>query len=676
MEENNSEPIIPHFISKNEMIEDHLWLCGVGSKAKGRIMFVAANTLEEEAKDTKFIGYGREVPRTPRLLDSGFGVLFKRLALKEGIDVEKCWYTTIVKYLPEDKRHRARPPKSLLNKGMAFVEKEIEELKPSIIVAVGKIAFDMLVPIKTRESDIIGQWFYNKKYEAYVYMIPSVLQVANPEKAERFKIDFRSIQASYTGNRVNGEKDIKTFVVKNKSDLEKLVLILKLRNATILSVDCEWEGIQHVDGKLRSLQIAWSKTEAAYIRFMDDQLNYAFDISYEEAGKILGEWLNNKGVKYIGHHVSADLMWMHHWLKLDWYNKAIFDTEFALQCCDESLDLGLDILALRYTNFGKYDWDLIWWRKNNPDKRGDGYGLVPDEILIPYAVKDVLTVFIAWEPISNWLKRQGLDKYYENILNPFVTNVFTFFGLKGIPIDREKIDNMRLLYQWAKDELEKDFKKVIVKESEELFTKTLLEYTSISVDKIKSIIEEVRNHNSEDTKQKLINAIGIENWASIMPYFDHLCIAPSFNIRSKVHMVRWLFEVKKYRPVKSTANKEEGLPAIDWEKVESFEPAVRAKYTPASDKATIEILASRYSDEVLLMLLRLNAIGNICKAFLKPADKDEDGNLVKENGLHAWIASDDAIHLMHSCTETGKFLLIFLAHYVLNIYVVSQRQKI
>lgn len=663
MEENKEEIISPRFLNKNEKIEHQLWVCGTGSKAKGRIMFVAANTLEEEAKTTKFIGYGREVPRTPRLLDSGFGVLFKRVALREGIDVDKCWYTTIVKYLPEDKRHRVRPPKVILNKGMAFVEKEIEELKPSIIVAVGKIAFDMLVPIRATESDIRGQWFYNKKYEAYVYMIPNILQISNPEKEERFKVDFRSIKAAYAGNRVNGEKEIKTFVVKNKSDLEKLVLILKLRNATVLSVDCEWEGIQHVDGKLRSLQIAWSKTEAAYIRFMDDQLNYAFDISYEEAGKILGEWLNNKDVKYIGHHVSADLMWMHHWLKLDWYNKAIFDTEFALQCCDESLDLGLDILALRYTNFGKYDWDLIWWRKNNPDKRGEGYGLVPDEILIPYAVKDVLTVFIAWEPISNWLKRQGLDKYYENILNPFVTNVFTFFGLKGIPIDKEKIDNMRLLYQWAKDELEKDFKKVIVKESEELFTKALLENTSLTSYRIKSIIEEVRSGNSDETKQKLINEVGAGMWSVVVrPYFEHLCVAPSFNIRSKVHMVRWLFEVKKYRPVKSTANKEEGLPAIDWEKVESFEPAVRAKYTPASDKATIEILASRYSDEVLLMLLRLNAIGNICKAFLKPADKDEDGNLVKENGLHAWIASDDAIHLMHSCTETGKFLLAFLAH--------------
>ena len=115
----------------------------------------------------------------------------------------------------------------------------------------------------------------------------------------------------------------------------------------------EWEGNQHVNGKLRSLQIAWSETEAAYIRFMDDKLQYKFDVDYEKAGQILGRWLNRPDVKYIGHHVSADLMWMSYWLKLDWYKKAIFDTEFALQCCDEALDLGLDMLALRYTDFGK-----------------------------------------------------------------------------------------------------------------------------------------------------------------------------------------------------------------------------------------------------------------------------------------------------------------------------------
>jgi hypothetical protein len=50
-------------------------------------------------------------------------------------------------------------------------------------------------------------------------------------------------------------------------------------------------------------------------------------------------------------------------------------------------------------------------------------------------------------------------------------------------------------------------------------------------------------------------------------------------------------------------------------------------------------------------LLRLNAVGNICKAFLKEAEvtetETEEGETVqqvKEKGLHYWVASDKKLH--------------------------------
>lgn len=658
---------IAKFIKKNTVIDDKLWICGVGNR-NAKIMLVAPNVLEEEAKTEEDIGYNKTRQRTPRLTDCGHGVLLKRVALKEGIDIEDCWYTTIIKYLPDNKTHRTRPPKSLLSEGMLYLEKEIEEIQPTIIVAVGKLAFDCLVDFKAKEDDVYGGWFYNKKYNAKIYMIPHITQVAKPEKYERYALDFRSIKSMLDSSEQANKMPVNIHVIHNAEELTHLVQLLETADAKVLSVDCEWEGHQHVDGKLRSLQIAWNETDGAYIRFMDDKLNYVFDVSYEEAGKILIPWLNRPDVKYIGHHVSADLMWMHHWLKLDWHNKAIFDTEFALQCCDESLDLGLDILALRYTDFGKYDWDLLWWRKQNPDKRGDGYGQVPDKILIEYAVKDVLTVYRAWKPISKWLERQELTVYYDEILNPFVTNVFTFFGLKGLPIDRLKMDKMRVLYQWAKRELEKDFKSMIAKEAEELLIKAIGESLNIATDIAgyiaAPIFELAAAGEITAARTKLQQNLGPGAWPKVMPAFEHYVISPDFNIRSKPQMQRWLFDVKKYTPVKSTANKAEGMPAVDWEKIMAYPEEKQRLFTPASDKSTLEILASRYDDSVIRTLLELNAVGNICKAFLREADVDEDGELVAEKGLHAWLAADDAIHLQHSCTETGNFLLTFLAHCV------------
>lgn len=663
-------PLKPEYLRVNKVINEKLWLAGVGAR-RAKIMFVAPNVLDEECATEVEAGWGTKIARNPRMMDSSFGQLLKKLALKEGIDMEKCFYTSIIKYLPDDLKLRKKPTVSMLDEGMLFVEKEIEAIKPDIIVCLGKVAFDSFVDLKTRESDVFGAWFFNKKYNAKIYMIPHITLASKPDKHERFSMDFKAIRRMLdeTEGIVVEKIPIKPHVIKNSSELKELVQRLEADNATILSVDCEWHGNQHVDGKLRSLQIAWNEQDAAYIRFMDDQLNYTFDISYEEAGKILAEWCDRDEVHYVGHHISADFMWMSHWLKLKWHKKAIFDSEFALQCVDEANDLGLDAVALKYTDLGKYDWDLIAWKKKNSDKCKDGYGYIPDDILIPYALADVITVIRAYPQIWKQMERQDLVDYYRDILNPFVTDVFTFFGLQGLPIDRQKIDEMRELYNWAKGELEKDFKALMADESVKLMADVIRIYSGEHAETIVKGLEELLKQGKvEDARTRLKAVIGpltasiqdeptptgCSGWNRVEAAFEHMIIAPAFNIRSKPQMQSWLFDVKGYMPVKTTANKDAGMPSISWEKVATYPKEEQRKYTPASDKQTLEILAAVNQDKTLDALLELNAVGNICKAFLKPAEEDADGNLVKEQGLHYWITSEDTISLQHSTTETGR----------------------
>lgn len=451
------EGMTPQYLRKNTVIGDKLWLAGVGSRT-AKIMFVSACVLEEECATEIDAGYGNMISRTPRMLDSSFGVLLKKMALKEGIDMDKCYYTSIIKYLPEEVKFRKKPSVGMLNTALPYLYEEIKAIKPEIVVCLGKVAFDCFVDFKAKESDVFGAWFYNKVLGVKLYMIPHITLTSKMDKYERFRMDFQAIRkmADEIDGIVVNKVPIRPHIVTCSGELYALVYKLMQDNATILSVDCEWHGNQHIDGKLRSLQIAWNESDAAYIRFMDDKLNYTFDVSYEEAGKILSMWCDREDVHYIGHHVSADLMWMSHWLKLKWHKRAIFDSEFALQCVDESNDLGLDAVALKYTDLGKYDFDLIMWKKKHKDLCDGGYGYIPDDILIPYALADVIAVIRAYPQIWKQMEKQNLVKYYQDILNPFVTDVFTFFGLKGLPIDRAKIDEMRELYNWAKRELEID----------------------------------------------------------------------------------------------------------------------------------------------------------------------------------------------------------------------------
>lgn len=655
--EEKPQEALPKILRHNRKINERTWLAGVGPRT-ARIMFVSPCVLEEEAKEEKPVGYGKTIPRVPRITECPQWIVMKDIALRNGVDTDKCFVTTVVRYLPDNIAQRTKPSKAMLSEAMPLLEADIADIKPDIIVCLGKVAFDLFVNFKAKEADVYGAWFYNNKYKCRIYPMLHLSQTMKPERHERFAMDFAAVKKMADAIQGIYVPSVTTeyHTIHNSAELQMLILKLEMEERKILSIDCEWEGQQHVDGKLRSLQICWEAGKAAYIRFMDGNLNYVFDVSYEEAGKIMAPWCNRPDVHYIGHHVSADLAWIAHWLKLDWYNKAIFDTEFALQCCDESLDLGLDALALRFTDLGKYDWDLIWYRKTHPERRGNGYGLVPDDILIPYALKDVDTVMRAYPIIRDWLERQELTFYYDNIFNPFVTNVFTSFCINGIPMAVEKMDEMRELYNWAKEELQKDFQKAIATEAENyLATKLFSDFDEEGLAKYNEIYELAMQHDVVKVKSVLKEFVGAERLMEYEPYIEHFLIAPDFNIRSKPQMARWLFEVKKYTPVKTTANKAAGMPSISWDKVLEYPPAKQKTFTPASDKQTLEILAAKHKDPVLTALLELNAVGNICKAFLKEAEVDEEtGEVIKEQGLHYWVASDHAAHLLHAATETGR----------------------
>lgn len=651
-------------LKTNEIRNGKLWLAGVGPR-NARVMVVTPVATEDEVATTKKIGW-EEVPKKPRALEYDLGITLRNIAMQEGLDLQQCFCVPLVRYMPEDKKERKKPKTSSIEECLPELIDDIKSIKPQIIICVGKLVFDALVPgVKFKESDIYGAWFYRKDWNCRIYPTIAIGNVTKPERYGRYSFDFKNVVDELRHMDGKGIEVVKQHYeeVTNAAELFQLVNKLRVENATILSVDCEWHGRCHVDGKLRSLQICWKPGYAACISFMDDQCNYTFDIDYKKAGAILGTWCNRPEVKYIGHHLSADLAWMHYWLGLNYIEKGLFDSEFALQACDEASDLGLDALALRYTDLGKYDLDLIIWKKTvlseykkkgivPPEDLMEGYGYVPKDILVPYSNKDVDTVMRAYPIIWKEMERQNLVKYYNNILNPMVTDVFTFLTLKGIPVDKAKMDEMRDLYNWAKDEMQIEFRAAMTADAETILKDKLKSLNLESV--YQEVYTLVISDKVNEAKQRLKNAVGVNNWTELSVIFDHYLGAPGFNIRSKNEMCRWLFDVRHYVPIKSTSLKDQGMPAMAWDKVLALPEEKQKQFTPATDKGTLEVFASRYGDKVIALLLELNAIGNICKAFLKPADLDEDGNVVGENGLHSWLQSDEAIHPMSSTTETGR----------------------
>jgi uracil-DNA glycosylase family 4 len=674
----------PSKINHTRTREGVLYVAGEGSKTS-KIMFVATSLFATEAQDKVFSTTGRNVPTTPRYLRGPAGTTFVECMLYGGLDVRKdCYYTAICKWLLP-KENRTKPTKEQIKWGEPALRAEIAEINPDIIVCLGKPAFDLLCDQKLAMDDARGGWFYSKEYNARIYLMDDVAKPSfKPEFVPVFCND--SVQILRMADKVAGrpisEVALDYRVIDNTESLKGWVQEMQDGGFLIFSLDCEWGGLNHVDGNLRSVQFAWAAGCAVYLRLMDDKGNYAFSgASYKEVGDILKPLLDRPDVKYVGHHISADLPWIHVWLGLEWYEKVFMDTEFALQCCDEYEELSLEKLALKYTDLGKYDIDLILWKKKNKQRDEAGYAFIPDDILIPYALRDVDVVIRSYPHIMADLMRQNLLVYYHTLFNPFVTDVFTSFVLLGLPMDTELMDSMRNLYTYCRDRLDILLQKDIYEEAQRLLVEHMSDPNNLGYSEHELLLfnsdEEYRNsiiRSAEETVAQAVQLLSTTRdedaataWELIkqrihhpskvaqhLKFFEHLVDSKQFNIRSSHQMRRWLFDIKKLTPIKTTSNKAKGLPSVSWDRVAGMNANIRALYQPSTDRQSLTILAETHQCHILQSLLRLNSIGNICKAFLKEPDVDEEGNVTKENGLHFFLCADGAVHCQYSTTETGR----------------------
>lgn len=412
--------------------------------------------------------------------------------------------------------------------------------------------------------------------------------------------------------------------------------------------------------------LKWAKRKA--FGKLEDDVPEEFERKrYAYVGSIIGEFTDDPEVRFIGHHFAADSPWMAYWLKLKVLDRCILDTEFAQQSVDESSELSLERgIAMKYTTLGLYNLDLSIWKRANKPKWSNGYGQVPSEILLPYSALDVITPMRAYGQIRHQLEVQMLWTYYQKILNPFVTTVFHEFHMIGLPMDMQRLSDMRELYHFVRDRLDVKFKERVHQEAqmtlmERLFKLRPIGLTSQQQPPVMELYTKMQEAGSPleavNMVKPYLETTEVQPWLKLC---QHIYDAPTFNIRSPDQMRTWLFEVRELTPIKSTNQKAKGLPSMDWQKVLDLPPGRQKLYTPAVDKQTLQILSEELP--VLDELLNLNAVGNICKAFLKKAEVSVDnitGETVSaEQGLAAWVSSDNSLRYNFSLLLHRAGLLV------------------
>lgn len=300
---------VPAGLRESRRYNDRVIVAGRGP-IPSDLMFISASVLEEESADAVQGVFGASFNRKPAYLKGGVGIALKDLCTSVGISVDaEVYYTALCKWqLP--KNEVLNPKRGKCEPGIACLIRELEEVKPKVVVAFGKAVFEFLCPGVIKFGEGLGMWFWSAEYQCRVMpMSHQQYILTKPEWFEDYRLNLQQVKQMWDETRgiEVSRVPLNYSVCYTADDLRVLVEILK--DFYLYSIDCEWHGFSHVDGHLRSLQICWAPGCASYIRFMDDQLNYVFDVSYEEAGAILAPVWNRKAVELVGHHISADLPW-------------------------------------------------------------------------------------------------------------------------------------------------------------------------------------------------------------------------------------------------------------------------------------------------------------------------------------------------------------------------------
>jgi uracil-DNA glycosylase family 4 len=400
---------MPKTLHQTRRHQEVLYVAGEGPRDSG-VMFVAPALEEDEAREFQQSTYGIQIRQPARYLKGDIGSVLRDSALSVGLDLDKHYYTAFIKWLlPRTQRNK--PSKEAQEWAMPAFEAEVRECKPKFIICLGKLAFDQLVKIKISASDALGGWFWSDWAQARVMLMdkPYTL-LQKPERLEQYRLLFRDVQRMITDGEDVEKVPLDYREIKTMEQLQALVKEWEDGDFKLFAQDNEWEGNNHIDGRLRSSQFCWLPGVAACLTFFDEtgELHLGavqhlgnsivtiqpgnrevapgeWYTDYQAVGRVLGRWLNRPDVRYVGHYIQADLPWLKVWLELDVYRKCVLDTAFAMNVLDEYSPVGLEWVALLFTDLGRYDLPLLLWKKANPQRDDAGYGKIPGEILVPYS---------------------------------------------------------------------------------------------------------------------------------------------------------------------------------------------------------------------------------------------------------------------------------------------------
>jgi DNA polymerase I-like protein with 3'-5' exonuclease and polymerase domains len=275
--------------------------------------------------------------------------------------------------------------------------------------------------------------FIEKKYIPFIH--PN-MTVFKPQYEDDIVKASNTLTKVLSGAVDSEVKDKIYAFIQTKEEFEEL--IDKFNKANPIVVDIETSSLSPRTGNVLGIALSTQANEGYYI--------------HSDVVNVYKEYFHNlfKTKKCILHNAKFDMNFMVYEYGFEFPD--FEDTMLMHYCLEESVGThGLKPLALRFTDLGDYEKELdeykkAFARKNKIKLEDFNYGMLPTEILAPYACKDADATFQLYHKFApKVLENKYFSKLYNEILKPATTALMRL-EYNGGPIDFENLARLEHEY--------------------------------------------------------------------------------------------------------------------------------------------------------------------------------------------------------------------------------------